>query len=398
MVSFEQALELIRTHASPLPPTTVPTLQALRLPLAEPIHAPVGWPRFDNSAVDGYAVRASDCPGSLRVVRESKAGPSDTARSLGPGEASRIFTGAEVPPGADAVVMQEDVARSSDWIEIGDAPPLGANIRKASEEFRQGDLLLESGVLISPATIGLLASLGFESVPVRPWPRVAVVTTGDEVRPLGETLLPGEIYESNSAMLAAALHLLGVPVTFQRAVIDQPDLTRSALAEALVSADVVLSTGGVSVGDHDVVRAAFASLGFEEVFWRVAIKPGKPVYFGRSLSEEGPKYALGLPGNPVSAAVGFLLFGKAILRRLLNRPIEGNTFRASWREPTRPSDRTEFVRVQCTETEHGWRAVPLKGQGSHMLLGLAQARGLAKIDPNSQPDEVEVIALDWGTL
>lgn len=398
MVSFEQALELIRTHVSPLPPARVPTLQALRLPLAEPIHAPVGWPRFDNSAVDGYAVRACDCPGSLKVVRESKAGASGAALPLGPGEASRIFTGAEVPLGADAVVMQEDVARSFDSIEVGEAPSVGANIRRASEEFRQGDLLLDSGALISPATIGLLSSLGFESVSVRPWPRVAIVTTGDEIRPLGENLQPGEIYESNSAMLAAALQLLGVPVTYQQAVMDLPDMTRGALAEALANADLVLSTGGVSVGDHDVVRAAFSSLGFEEVFWRVAIKPGKPVYFGRSQAEQGPKYALGLPGNPVSAAVGFLLFGKAILRRLLDRPCGGNTLRASWQEPTRPSDRTEFVRVQCTETERGLQAVPLKGQGSHMLLGLAQAGGLARIDPNSQPDEVEVIALDWGTL
>lgn len=398
MVSFEQALELIRTHVAPLPPKEVPTLDALRLSLAGPIHAPIGWPRFDNSAVDGYAVRACDCPGRLRVVRESRAGASTSEGPLGPGEASRIFTGAEVPPGADAVVMQEDVVRSGESIEVVHAPTAGANIRNAGEEFGQGDLLLEPGAVISPATIGLLTSLGFESIPVRPWPRVAIVSTGDEIRPLGETLQPGEIYESNAAMLAAALDQLGVPLTFQQAVRDQPDLTRNALAEALENADLVLSTGGVSVGDHDVVRAAFSSLGFEEVFWRVAIKPGKPVCFGKLESQKGTNYALGLPGNPVSAAVGFLLFGKAILRRFLAAPQVERTFRALWQESTHPSDRTEFVRVQLKETERGLRAIPLKGQGSHMLLGLARADGLAKIEPNTQPDEVEVVALDWGTL
>jgi molybdopterin molybdotransferase len=336
---------------------------------------------FDNSSMDGYALRAADTagaapgsPAALRVVGESRGGhPADA--EVGAGEAIAISTGAMLPTGADAVARLEDTTAQDEAVLVAVEATPGENVRLTGEDFAAGDTVLRSGSLIGPAALGTLAALDLDPVPCVRRPRVAIVTSGDELTPLGEPLRPGAIRDSNSRTLPALAELAGGEVVSVAWAPDDPAATRSALAMAL-EADVAIVCGGVSVGAHDHVKAALAELGAREVFWRVALKPGGPTWFGR----RGGTLVFGLPGNPVSAMVTFLLLARPALLVLGGGDPASRRTRATLAaDYEKPAGRAHAARCTLELTEEGWRAHPLPRQGSNVLTSMVAADCLALI-------------------
>lgn len=368
LLSIDDALALVLEHARPLAAEDVAVGAAAGRVLAEDAHAATDLPPFDSSAMDGYAVRAEDTPGALRVTGHSAAGrPAE--RSLAPGEAIVISTGAVVPDGADAVVPVEQ-ARGEVEVE---AVAKGENVRPQGGDIRAGDVVLERGSLLGPAQIGALAAAGVARVRCARRPRAVVLATGSELRPPGEQLERGQIYESNTVMLAAQLASAGAEVEVHAVVVDDEAETKAGLARAL-EADLLVTSGGVSVGPHDLVRATLAELGAHEVFWRVAVKPGKPVAFAvreRTL-------VFGLPGNPVSSLVGFELFVRPAVRALQGARDPGPRYLTGrLGSPVRRSaQRDELVRARLGA---GGVLEPLTGQGSHMIARAALADALVLV-------------------
>jgi molybdopterin molybdotransferase len=361
----------------------VPLTTALGRYLARDIVAPLDLPPFANSAMDGYAVRASDTPGTFRVIGESAAGRPFSG-TVGAGEAVTISTGAELPAGTDSVVMIERVEQSTTsaggmTVTVpGRAQPLDC-IRGAGSDVRQGDLVLSAGIRIQAAQIGAVASQGIPELPCGRRPTVAIMPTGDELRRAGEPLGPGQIYNSNGPMLHAMIQDAGgVPFEIP-AVPDSPTAHREALAAAL-ERDVVISSGGVSVGPHDLVRAVGRELGVRELFWRIRLKPGKPLSFGirERPGITSPTLVFGVPGNPVSTLVCFELFIRPALLKLQGaaapRPRfhEGTLASAVRQNP----ERDELVRVQRTPDG---QLEPLDGQQSHQITVSSRADALVRI-------------------
>ena len=375
LLSIDEALERILARARPLEGEAVPLEAAAGRVLAEPALAAVDLPPFPSSAMDGYALRAVDVPGTLPVVERISAG-RPAGRPLGPGEAAAIATGGVVPDGADAVVPVEYVAEHDNQVEVSAALDLGANVRPRGGDVRAGAVVLPAGARLGPAQIGALAAAGVASVTCARRPRAAVLTTGTELRPPGERLSPGQIYESNGPMLDAQLRSAGAEVERLPTVEDDPAAHRHALERAL-EADVVVTTGGVSVGPHDLVRETEADLGVEEVFWRVAVKPGKPISFG----VRGATLVFGLPGNPVSSLVGFELFVRPALAALQGAAEPGPAFESGRLATTlRPNPaRDELVRARRTTGADGSRLEPLSGQESHMIVRAAAANALVLV-------------------
>ena len=362
-------------QAQPLPTEDVPLDQTLGRVVAEAVAAAVDLPPFDSSAMDGFAVRASDTPGVLPVALHIPAG-TPAPRALEPGEAMGIATGGAVPAGADAVIPIEYVVEHDNTIEIAEAVAPGANVRPAGGDLGRGDPVVPRGMRLGPAQIGALAAAGVPQVSCARRPRAAVLATGSELRSPGELLGPGQIYEANGPILDAQLRSEGADVERLPVVADDRDAHRDAIARGL-EADVLLTTGGVSVGPHDLVREVERELGVEEVFWGVSVKPGKPISFG--VRDGG--LVFGLPGNPVSALVGFELFVRPALRALqgLEDPLprwEAGTLTAA----VRPNPgRDELVRARTSIDEQGASVEPLAGRESHMIARAAAADALALI-------------------
>ncbi len=375
LLNFEQALTAILGRARPLPTEPVAIAAAHGRVLAEPASATTDLPPFDSSAMDGFAVRTADTPGELRVVAHGAAG-RPAPRVLGPGEAIGIATGAVVPAGADAVIPVEYVVDHDNSIEIGEPVAHGANIRPRGGDLRRGDPVVEPGVRLGPAQVGALAAGGVADVVCSRRPRAAVVTTGTELRPPGEALEPGQIYEANGLILAAQLESAGAEVQTQAVVADDEEAHRSALEQGL-GADVLVTSGGVSVGPHDLVRRVEAELGVEEVFWRVAVKPGKPIAFG----VRGETLVFGLPGNPVSALVCFELFVRPAILALQGLAEPGPRFTPGRLARTvRRTGRDEFVRARSSVDAEGVTVLdPLPGQESHMIAAAAAADALVHV-------------------
>lgn len=332
-------------------------------------------PGTDLSAMDGYALRFADLPGPLRVVGESAAGaPFEPATAAG--EAVRIFTGAALPAGADTILVQEEARREGDLLRLsGDGPPaIGAHVRRAGEDFRIGDRLIAAGERLTPARIGLAVAAGHARVPVSKRVRVAIVSTGDELKPAGSRLGPGEIPASNGPMLAAQLSALPVAVSDFGIVRDDMVALRGAIDDAAETADIIVTIGGASVGAHDLVRPAFEAAGAGIDFWRVAMKPGKPLMAGRL----GAAVALGLPGNPVSAFVTAKLFLEPLVRAMSGdrhpRPRTRMTRLAGALPPN--GRRVHFVSGRW----EGGAAMPLPERGSASQSTLAEAELLIKRD------------------
>ena len=373
LLSLSKAQRLILERVRPLPAEPAALAEAAGRVLAEPAVAVVDLPPFPSSAMDGYAIRAADTPGTLPVVARIAAG-RPAPRALEPGETMGIATGGVVPDGADAVIPIEYVVARDNNIEISEPVDPGANVRPRGGDLRAGSSVVDPGLVLTPARVGALAAAGVAEVRCARRPRAAVLPTGTELRRAGEPLAPGEVYEANGLILAAQLSGAGADVELLAAVGDDEEEHRAALERAL-DADVAVTSGGVSVGPHDLVRRVEAELGVEEVFWRVAVKPGKPIAFG----VRGRSLVFGLPGNPVSALVGFELFVRPAIRALLGVPeplprFERGTLVGGARR--RNPERDEFVRARIRRGGDGVALEPLSGQESHMIASAAAADAL----------------------
>ena len=361
--------------ARPLPAEVVPIAEAGDRATAEDVRAHVDLPPFASSAMDGFAVRASDLPGTLRVAGESAAG-QPFEEVVEPGCAVAISTGAVVPDGANSVVPVENVVQQDNSVEIAQSAEPGAHVRPRGGDVAAGEVVVPTGVRLTPARLAAAGASGVAELRCARRPTVMVLATGSELVDPGEALRPGQIYETNGLMLSSALAAAGAEVVREPPVADDEQALRQALERGL-SADVLVTSGGVSVGEHDLVRAAERELGVEEIFWRVSIKPGKPVSFG----VRGETLVFGLPGNPVSALVGCELFVKPALRALqgladpLPRFEPGRLAVGLRRNP----ERDEFVRARSQVDGEALVLEPVTGQESHMIVRSAAADALVHI-------------------
>ncbi len=403
-VSFEEAREIVLARARPLGVEQVELAQAWGRVLASPVRAAFDLPRFDNSAMDGFGVRIADVaaasperPARLPVRATVHAGEA-AGTALPTGAAVKLLTGAPVPAGVEAVVMREDTEEDDGLVRVRRAATAGENIRRRGEEYRAGETVLEAGTWITPPVVGLLATFGLTSVEVYVRPRVAVIVTGKELVQPGERLAAPQIYDANSFSLAGALAAWGLPASSLGRVSDDLAETREALAQALATAEVVLTVGGVSVGEHDWVKEACARCGVETQFWGVAMKPGKPTFFG--LGRQG-QLVFGLPGNPVAVLVAYHQFVKPALLAVLGvREVRPMVLTAELAAPVRKKrGRLEFLRGWAEVAEGRLVVRPTNGQDSHMLGGLASANCLLHVAAEAESlavgESVRVQFLSW---
>ena len=397
MISVEEARARILAPLRPTGAETVALAEAWGRVTAAPVLARLTQPPADISAMDGYALRAADGgPGAaLRVVGSAPAG-HPWPGTLGPGEALRLFTGSLVPAGADAILLQEDAGRAGDQVTLREAVAAGRHIRRAGQDFAAGDALLPEGKRLTARDIGLAAAGNHPWLAVRRRPRVAILATGDEIALPGEPIPPGGIVSSNSHALAALVRAAGGAPTVLPVAVDDPDALTAA-ADSAAGMDLLVTTGGASVGEHDLVQSALGARGLAVDFWKIAMRPGKPLMAG-SL---GPLPMIGLPGNPVSAMVCAILFLLPALDRLAG--LEGaapRVARARLGAPVAANDhRADHLRATLAEQADGTLvATPFPRQDSAMLRLLARADALVLRPPNAPAldagAEVPVIRLD----
>jgi molybdopterin molybdotransferase len=370
----------------------VPIRDALGRVLAADASSADDIPGFDSSAMDGFAVRSVDtrcarveAPVTLAVVGESRAGhPSPLG--VEPGQAIRISTGAVLPAGADAVVRVEDTRAGSGFVEVRVEVPPGKEVRRAGEDVRRGETVLERGTVIGPAEVGVLASIGVQEALCARRPRVGIVITGDELVEPGKPLAVGQIRNSNAYSVAAQALQAGAKISDVQMVPDDLGATVEAISGALDN-DVLICCGGVSVGEHDHVKVALAEVGVEEVFWGLALRPGHPTWFGVHAASAGagssarPTLVFGLPGNPVSAMVTFHLFARPALAALSGASPESRTTTGVMDEDYRKQPcRAHAVRCRATDAEDGWHVRPTKDQSSHVMTSMLGANALALLE------------------
>ncbi|MCT7375355.1 gephyrin-like molybdotransferase Glp [Chelativorans salis] len=388
LLPVDEALERILDGLGPLATEDVPLTEAADRVLAAPLKARRTQPPFNASAMDGYAVRAVDvetAPATLSVIGESMAGHRFSG-ALQPGETVRIFTGAPVPEGADAVLIQENAHILADGrIEAAEPVSAGRHIRRAGLDFREGDPVLEQGRVLDPAALSLAAAAGHATLPVVSRPLVAVIATGDELVPPGTEPGPDQIVASNNFGIAALAGRDGARVADLGIVADREEEIAAALRKALTaSADIVITLGGASVGEHDLVRRVLEAEGIALSFWKVAIRPGKPMMFGRREATR----VLGLPGNPVSSLVCAHLFLRPMIARLSGRTFTPDLRHAELAAPMRANDgRQDYVRASVSRGPRGLVATPFELQDSSMLSTLAAANALVVREPNAGPSE-----------
>jgi len=415
MLSLDEARARILRDILPLLPETIPLAEGLGRVLAHDAAAVLTLPRWDNSAMDGFAVRSADvaaatdaAPVELAVVGEVAAGHEPGVR-VTTGTAVRILTGAILPEGADAIVPVEDtdapagISTRPDRVAIHVAARTGAHVRTVGSDIERGQPLVAAGTRLGPATLAALAATGHVEVAVHRRPRVAILATGDELAAVGEPLGPASIPDSNSESVAAQVQAAGAEPVRLGIAVDDPEAVRERMLEGILSADVLVATGGVSVGARDVVKEVFEEVGTLDL-WRVAVQPGKPLAYGSAARPDGGYCVLfGLPGNPVSSFVTFELFVRPVLRRLQGAPTGDRVVvRAVLDAPVRTDPaRRAFLRVQLSDApdEQGrYRGRLAGGQGSHVVSALAAADGLAVVPEGvAELDagaEVEVIRLD----
>jgi molybdopterin molybdotransferase len=401
MLSVEEAQAQLLAAISVLGTEDTPILEALERVLARDAHADIDLPPFTNSAMDGFAVMAADTTGAspetprYLPVRGSIAAGDPGTTPLAPGSAVRIMTGAPVPPGADAVIPVEQTRPAANGVDLLDSVTTGASIRHAGEDVRRGQLVLEAGAVLRPGELGLLASLGFARVPVHARPVVAILSTGDELVDIGSIPGPGQIRNSNATMLAAQVLRAGAVPRLLGIARDTRDAVNAAL-DAGRGADLFISSGGVSVGDFDVVKQVIAERGGVD-FWRVNMRPGKPVAFGRI---DGVPL-LGLPGNPVSAFVTFELFARPVLRKmaghrlLLRQPI---SVVVDDRVPSAQA-RRHYARAFARWEHDCWHATTTGAQESHLLRSTVAANALVMVPEHgsdlSPGDLAQALLLEW---
>jgi molybdopterin molybdotransferase len=377
LLSIDEARDCVLREARPLPPESRPLAQAAGRILADDARARVDLPPFDSSAMDGFALRAGDTPGRLRVVTRVAAG-SPAMVALAAGEAAAIATGAAVPPGADAVVPIERATEFDAAVEIAEAAPLGLNVRVRGGDAEAGSVVVTKGTRLGPQQLGALAAAGCDPVVCGRRPHLVIACTGSELRRSGEPLEAGQIYESNGPLLSAAAAAAGASVEMLEIVPDELEAHRRALEQGLV-ADVLLTTGGVSVGRQDLVREVARELGVAERFWGVSVKPGKPLAFG----VHGSTLVFGLPGNPVSTLVLFELFVRPALLRLQHASEPGPVFAAGRLSRRLERDRHRDRLVRARLRPGSGELEPLAGQESHMIVRAARASALVLVPRGS---------------
>jgi molybdopterin molybdotransferase len=375
LLSLDDAVRTVLDHVRPLPVERVRIEAASGRVVAGAARATIDLPPFASSAMDGFALRAADAPGKLPVAAAIAAG-RPAGRPLEPGQAMAIATGGAVPDGADAVVPIEDVVVSDDSVDVPRAVEPGAHVRPQGGDVQAGDAVVPAGIRLGPSQVGALAAAGVAEVSCGGRPRAAVLATGTELRQPGSPLAAGQIYEANSFLLAAALASAGAEVERLPVAEDDDSAHRAALVRAL-EADLVVTSGGVSVGPHDLVRRIAAELGVEEVFWGVAVKPGKPVSFG---VREGT-LVFGLPGNPVSTLAGFELFVRPAVLKLQGAAEPGPRFlpgRLASHVRRNPV-RDQLVRARSRDDGDAVVLEPVTGQDSHMIVRAAAADALVHV-------------------
>ena len=405
LVPVEEHLAACLAAVEPLPPIDVALLDALDCVLAQDVVSAVDLPGFDNSAMDGYAVQVADVasaseaePVVLPVVGDLPAGARETHRLLA-GSAVRIMTGAPVPPGAGGVVPVELTDAGLARVEIRAPASQGQNIRRRGEDVKAGQLLLGSGVRLGPRHVGLLAATGHDRVKVRPRPRVVVLSTGSEIVEPGRRLGFGQINDSNSYTLTAAVLDVGALAYRVGIVEDDARKLMSTLEDQLVRADMIITTGGVSAGAYDTVKEVLSRLGTVS-FEKVAMQPGMPQGFGTIGTDSTPIFTL--PGNPVSAYVSFEVFVRPVLRKMLgepqlHRPVVTARVERGWRSP---AGKRQYTRVELRRETDGPVISPIGGHGSHLLADLAHANALAVVAPEvtevAPGDQVRCLLLERG--
>ena len=418
MLTYEQALAKVLEECGRISPEieTVDLSKAAFRVLAEDLKAPFDLPRFNNSAVDGYGVNVGDLaqasptnPVTLKLLAMVPAGAD--ARSSGitddaalpAGACVKVLTGAPVPETVEAVIMKEYCQEIDDQVTVTCTARIGENIRLTGEELEEGRVVLRPGTRLTPPAIGLVATVGARQVKCYKQPRIALVSTGDELIEPGESLLPWQIYNSNSYALSAALtglHLSPESITRYHCL-DTEESVKATLSQALANSDVLITLGGVSVGDRDYVKSTLEQMHARTVFWKASIKPGKPIYFATMA---GSKVIFGLPGNPVSALVTFNLFVKPAMLLL-----QGTTGDATAEIVTarlsnslkKKAGRLDFVRAVVSRNKQGeLQARPTTGQDSHMLTGLTSANALIhfeqELEYRAEGDTVDVQFLNWS--
>ena len=383
LISVDEAFRLYSKHISPLPAEEVELERALYRVLAEDALSAVDLPPFPQSAMDGYALRSQDTqsatperPVKLRLVGEVPAGALPEIPRIGPGEAVRIFTGGHVPEGADAVLRQEDARVEEGVLIVKEPVPPGRDVRSQGEELPAGALLARRGERLTAGHLAALAVAGVAAVRVRRDPRIAVLTTGDEVVPPGRALEPGQVYDANAPLIASWLRERGYSRITTEHLPDDLERTADALARALEGNDLVLTAGGVSVGERDFVLKAAERVGVRPVFWKVKQQPGKPLFFG--LFGETP--LLGLPGNPGSVFVCLATHARRVLDLLEGCAAPGpRFFEGVLKEPLEQSpERERWVRARWTVRDGKVELEPLSKQRSHMISNLTECTALVR--------------------
>ncbi len=403
LLPVEEHLERVLARVAPLPDFPQPLMEALGLAAAEDVVAPNPLPGFDNSAMDGYAVAHEDVvtagehtPVHLPVVGEIGAGQA-TLLAMSPGTAVKIMTGAPVPRGCTAVVPYEWTDRGVAQVQITRAPEEGQHVRPAGEDVGVGDLVVSRGTVLGPRHVGVLAAVGRASVRVRPRPRVVVISTGTELREVGTPLGHDSVYDANSHLLAAAAREAGAIAYRVGIVPDEPRAFTQALEDQLVRADLVVTSGGVSAGDYDVVKEALGHLG-TVWFGGVAMQPGKPQGFGVVGEDETPIFAL--PGNPVSSYVSFEAFVLPAIRRMMGKVPHARppVLATLTHDITGPSGRRRMVRAEYAEEGGVVRVTPVGGHGSHLIGDLATANALVVVPEDAAGiaagQQVQTLRLD----
>ena len=386
MLSYEDARALVFEHVKPLEKEQRRLIESQGLALSEDIVAPYGMPLFDNSAVDGYAVQAADLTAASREnpVCLEKLGyisAGDSGKDpLGSGQCVQIATGAPLPAGADTIVMKEDIKLEESLVCFFQSIPKTENVRYQGEDIPEGRTVIPVGTVIGPAQMAVLATFGFSRVPVRRVPKISIVSTGSELVDVDENPQSGQIRESNRYMLAGMVKQESCELVKMTMVPDIPKILKHEFEDAL-QADVVLISGGMSVGERDYAKPILKEMGVEEIFWKIKFKPGKPLFFGR----RGKTLVFGLPGNPASSYVLFEEFVRPALRQMMGRRIlEESMVKAILEESiTETYKRMHFMRGQLHEKNGKFRVRPLKFQGSHSIGSLVESNALIRVEANS---------------
>ncbi len=406
MIRVQEAKSIIKNHIIPLEKENIPLGKAENRVLAQDVVAAFPSPRFENSAMDGFAVRSSDTikasqenPISLKVIGVSSAG-SPSKLALNTGECIQCMTGAKIPNGADAVIMVEDTSGFSDpdAVQIFLESLPGKHIRKKGEEIREGDVLVSKGTRITPSEIGILATCGYGEISVAKKPRIAIFGTGNELVEPGNELKEGEIYNSNLYVFADLVEKSGAEVTMRDVIKDDKASLRSFLSEALETCDIVISSGGVSMGRYDYVRDVFIELGVEEHFWKVAQKPGKPLFFGTGNST----LIFGLPGNPVSSYIGFIEWVWPVTETMLGEKNNSHLMGILKEAFPRETIKHRFLFGKAWLQDGKLVCRPSTKVGSHMLSSSLEANCILSSEPGDgqlqMGDEIHVNILPWKQI